>query len=367
MIVYILINTVANIMSNTQMCNIGRQTASHTDPTSVQEGTMMTEGTAQIVRPPQRRSLPRAILRAMRGVMKSGVALVTITAFCVTTLTAAAMALSAGFFSIVSSAIEAVYDGNTVRKTQAAVHQRRVAALSTELAENKRKLGNQAAEMNKLKEGQKVTEKRVSSLNTELSETKRKLGNQTAELNKLKAGQTVTYNGKQRPLKEVVSETSSKVRKIATKGAIRNLASMPAEGIPLLGVTVIVASTAMEVSDACNISQSMHDLDVAMNPDRAITDRPEACGLRVPSKDEVWEVIQRSPGAAWQAAKEQYEELPSWDDATQTIGAVGEQIANIASEYYAELPSGTEVIETMGVVREKAFGGVSAAWEGLWE
>lgn len=327
----------------------------------------MTEGTAQIVRPPEQRSLPRAILRTMRGVLKSGMALVMITAFCVTTLTAGAMALSAGFFTLVSSAIEAVYDGSTVRKAQAAVHQKRVAALSTELAENKRKFGNQTAEMNKLKDGQKVTAKRVAALNTELSENKRKLGNQTAELNKLKAGQTVTYKGKQRPLKEVVSETSFKVRKIATKGAVRNLASMPAEGIPLLGVTVIVASTAMEISDACYISQSMHDLDVAMNPDHAINDRPEACGLRVPSKDEVWNEIQNSPGTAWQIAKEQYEGLPSWDEAAHNIGAVGEQIADIASEYYEGLPSGAEVIETMGAVGEKVVGGTSATWEYLWE
>ena len=57
--------------------------------------------------------------------------------------------------------------------------------------------------------------------------------------------------------------------------------------------------------------RDMHTLEVAFNP-KAANDPSvdEVCGLRVPTKEEVWEQIKASPGAAWEATKVVLDGLP---------------------------------------------------------
>lgn len=251
-----------------------------------------------------------AALRAIRRLTKSAAALVAITALCVSLLTAGAMALSANVFSLVSSAIEAVYDGRTVQKGHAEAldrknleYQKKMAALDTKVAD--------------------------AEIRTKTAE--RALLDRTAELERLKADQFVTFKGEKRALKEVITETSSTVTKIAGKSALRNVGTMPAEGIPIVGVAAIVAATTLEVAALCDISNEMYDLDVSINPGNVIADHPEACGVAVPSRDEVWDMIQNSPQAVWETAAAIVENIPSFEEAKNSLPSGQEVIDSVTS------------------------------------
>jgi hypothetical protein len=261
------------------------------------------------------------VLRALRRLAKSGATLVAITALCVSMLTAGAMALSASLFSLVSSAIEAVYDGRTVRKAQAM----KLADLDAKAVDIEQKLAD--------------SERKRADSNL-------KLRAQTAELDKLKADQFVTFKGEKRALKEVVSETTSTVSKIAGKTAIANVGTMPAEGVPVLGVAAIVAATTFEVASLCDISNEMYELDVAMNPGNAITDHKEACGIPVPTKEELVSMIKSSPGFVRDTAVGFYEDLPSFKEAS------------------AWLPTKEGMIETLWSVPEGVQDTVVDLWYG---
>ena len=249
----------------------------------------------------------RVISRLVKPVTKLG----AITALCVSMLTAGAMALSASLFSLVSSAIEAVYDGSTVRKTQAM----KVAELDGTAVESDKKAVD--------------AEQKLADSERKRADSDLKLRAQTAELEKLKADQFVTFKGEKRALKEAVSETTSTVSKIAEKTALRNVGTMPAEGVPFVGVAAIVAVTTLEVAALCDISKEMYELDVAMNPGNAISDHPEACGIAIPTKDEVLAMIQNSPSAMWETAVGAIEDLPTLEEAYNWLPTVEGMIGTI--------------------------------------
>ena len=57
--------------------------------------------------------------------------------------------------------------------------------------------------------------------------------------------------------------------------------------------------------------RDMHALEVAFNPDLANDPSvDEVCGLKVPTKEEVWETVKASPGKAWDAAVQALGDLP---------------------------------------------------------
>lgn len=267
----------------------------------------MTDNATKTVAQPAKRSVLGAAFRAVRRPVKSVATLVGVTALCVSMLTAGAMALSASLFSLVSSAIEAVYDGRTVRKGNADAldrqnleHQKKIAALDT----------------------------KVGDAELKTRKTEQALLGKSADLEKLQAEQIVTFKGEKRALKEVVSETSAKVSKIAEKTAIRNVAVMPAEGFPIIGLTAIVAATTLEVASLCEISKEMYELEVAMNPGSKISDHPEACGVAVPTKADLIAMVQNSPSAAWDTAAAVIADLPTLEEA------------------YNWLPTGEEIMDT---------------------
>jgi hypothetical protein len=55
-------------------------------------------------------------------------------------------------------------------------------------------------------------------------------------------------------------EIAEKAGKRVGRGVTRNLASMPLEGIPVVGVLTIASVTALEVYDACQIMREMEGL-----------------------------------------------------------------------------------------------------------
>lgn len=126
---------------------------------------------------------------------------------------------------------------------------------------------------------------------------------------KLDDAGTVIYRGQKRAIKDAVSETSERIAKRTARAAARNIAAMPGEAIPIYGIAVVVGATAWEVTDACQMMGDMYDLDVAFNPDHAISDR-EVCGMRVPTAGELWDKIKAAPGEVWRDMKQLLPDLP---------------------------------------------------------
>ena len=116
---------------------------------------------------------------------------------------------------------------------------------------------------------------------------------------------------------KVVATVGRKVTKRTAAGATRNVAATFGESIPVIGVGVVVAATAWELKDACDTMKDLHELEVALDPAKANdASVQEVCGLRVPSKEEIWEKVKSSPGAAWQMAQDAMPELPEMPEFT---------------------------------------------------
>lgn len=96
------------------------------------------------------------------------------------------------------------------------------------------------------KVGIETTEAILTKKNVRLSQTNTQL---TKKLNQGKAA---------------AKTARKKVVKRATKSAIRNISSMPAEAIPIIGVGTIAVVTALELDDMCAIMGFVDDLTETM-------------------------------------------------------------------------------------------------------
>lgn len=242
----------------------------------------------------------RILLTAGRLLLRSTVTLAVVIAVSASLLTAGLMTVSSTLFSAVAAVVEAIHDGATFRNRQVA-----------EIGSRDARIAAQANE--------------IVSLRTELEQHDLEIRRSAIAITELEAERIVTIDGERRLLREVVTETTAEVSSIAARSAARNIASMPGEGLPIAGIAVVVVATGLEVKDACDISTAMYELDIAMNPDHAITDRVEVCGMPVYTAEELWSKIIESPGAIWGEMTELYADLPAmgqmWDWVVSTLKA----------------------------------------------
>jgi hypothetical protein len=208
-------------------------------------------------------------MKIILSTSKAFLALVMVMSFALTVLTVT----SSTVFGVFSNAVEAVAGARTVRARHVAT---------------------------------------VSDLKTRNDEFGRRNSRLKAD-NKLLKGKLmdtgVTYRGAKRSVREAVKDTSTRVsRRVATASA-RNVGSMAGEAMPVIGVGVIVAATAWELHDACEMIKDLHELDVAFNPEDAI-DAREVCGMQAPTNAELWQTIRQSPGDAWKRVRGLYDNLP---------------------------------------------------------
>jgi len=132
-----------------------------------------------------------------------------------------------------------------------------------------------------------------------------------AEAAEARAARQVTYRGARRTAAEAVADTSDRLARRTARATARSLGSVAGEAIPVVGIGVIAAATAWELHDACEMMKEVRELDVALNPDRAVPpEAAEVCGMKAPTRAEIWAAVASSPGAAWSEAKEFYADLP---------------------------------------------------------
>jgi len=202
--------------------------------------------------------------------------------------------VSKSVFGVLSGIVETVFVSKSVRSRN-----------RNELATANRKLASsehRAARLESDLQTERQSSRILSAENDNLRQRQLRL---QAKIDRNR----VTYRGSVMPLRDAVADTSDRLARRVTFAATRNIASMPGEAIPIIGVAVIAAATTWEIHDACEMMKEIHELEVAFNPEAAILER-EVCGMQVPTAAELWSSIKSSPGAVWAGAKGLYAELP---------------------------------------------------------
>ncbi|MDO5528633.1 MAG: hypothetical protein Q4F71_04440 [Paracoccus sp. (in: a-proteobacteria)] len=139
------------------------------------------------------------------------------------------------------------------------------------------------------------------------------------------ADSRVTYRGARVAARQAVSDTSRRVSRRVSLSAARTVSSAAGEALPVIGIGVIVAATAWELREACELMKDMRELDAALNPDDPISP-DEICGMTPPTRAEIWHSVRHSPAAAWNGARGLYDGLPELSFGrlyNGTIGAAG--------------------------------------------
>jgi hypothetical protein len=140
------------------------------------------------------------------------------------------------------------------------------------------------------------------------------------EVADLRRTRSVIYRGERRLLREAVTDTNGRIARRTAVAASRNASSVVAEAIPYLGIAAMLGVTAYDLKDSCDTIKDLHALDVAIDPSKELgAEETEVCGLRVPSKEEVWQSVKENSSEAWDAASIYLPdlpefELPSWRD-----------------------------------------------------
>lgn len=121
----------------------------------------------------------------------------------------------------------------------------------------------------------------------------------------------VYYRGKAMSLAEAAADTAQRVSSRIASGAARSARSVLAESIPIAGIAVVVGSTTWHLKDACESMQDLRALEVAANATASEDPKiAEVCGMQVPTKEMVWEIMKESPSQAWDVAKTHVPDLP---------------------------------------------------------
>ena len=101
---------------------------------------------------------------------------------------------------------------------------------------------------------------------------------ETAHVKNQKLAQQLDMNGKQ------AKATVAAVHQRLAKGVSRNVAALPSESIPYLGLGVTLAVTSLDIYDAC---QTMKDFNALLKMMGQGEENPDLCGQKVPTVDQV--------------------------------------------------------------------------------
>ncbi|WP_375264202.1 hypothetical protein [Palleronia sp.] len=155
--------------------------------------------------------------------------------------------------------------------------ERQVERLSQRRKENDRREKDLKAELARL-EGERAD---VIKKNSVLTGSVQKLEGQLAD-----SRMTIGQLEKRRPLPdwqvEKLDRITARIGRRSADNAMRNIASIPLESVPILGPLTIVSVTALEVKDACQSLEDMEALRIMAGRPASETDRvSQVCSLIV--------------------------------------------------------------------------------------
>lgn len=124
-------------------------------------------------------------------------------------------------------------------------------------------------------------------------------------------------------------EIASNVQKRLAKGVARNMAALPAEAVPYLGVGVTLAVTSLDIYDACTTMKEINGLLVMLGQGE---ENADFCGTKVPTLAEVL----KSAKTGWKTSVDNV-----LNEAREAPGAMQQALPQ------PQLPSRSEIVATV--------------------
>ncbi len=137
------------------------------------------------------------------------------------------------------------------------------------------------------------------------------------EMNRRQANEIARITAELGVIKGRANTITGRVNKRWQNAATREIAAMPAEALPLVGVGVIVAATAWEINDMCATVRDMAELERLFDP--SMPDSEEVatvCGKEVPNRSEMAAALSESPGETWDWVRGTFTDF-EWPDLSQ--------------------------------------------------
>ena len=147
-----------------------------------------------------------------------------------------------------------------------------------------------------------------------LKSTTAKQANKIKTLTMLNPNRLVNFRGTQMTVAKAVNTTTNGIIKRVATASVRTVASVPAQSIPLLGISAVIGISGLELMNYCETAKEMSELNLVFNPGVENTEVNNACGLEIPSKSDVWKEIKSSPATVWETAKSYSPDMPKYDD-----------------------------------------------------
>ena len=188
----------------------------------------------------------------------------------------------------------------------------------------------------------------ISSTITDLQGANKRLKGQNGQLNTMNSrmkASSETLSAQNKHLAATNAELDLKnkeatlvARRISArtvKGAVRNAAVIPAEAIPNIGLAVILGVTAYELADACATMKDINSLNNLLSGAAEI-DEGTVCGLRPPSKEDIFKAIEDTPEKAWNTASSYEIEVPSWQRVKESGNSLWDQTINLTTKLFKQ-------------------------------
>lgn len=146
--------------------------------------------------------------------------------------------------------------------------------------------------------------------------------------------------------RDIGRKTANRVTQRMQRGAVRNIASVGGEAIPVVGIAVIAGALVLEVKDACDTAADMAGLKAALMGGGDLEEvRSEAvehfdCATilpnynDLPSHEDILNIVKSSPKAAWDAAASNYARLGGFEWPTKfdtATNSVSDWVATVLS------------------------------------
>ena len=174
----------------------------------------------------------------------------------------------------------AAFADNAMSKSPKKIVDQKVKAQTTDLdSKNKQLLADNSAKSKQLDYFKSHTSS-LDSKNKQLLAENSRQTSQIAkfQLEKNELNEKINKGGK------TAKETAETVNKRLAKGVARNVAAIPSESVPYFGIGIIIASTSLDIYDACQTMKDINSLLVLLGQGE---EKPEFCGQKVPTVDEV--------------------------------------------------------------------------------
>ena len=208
-------------------------------------------------------------------------------------------------FGLASAIAEMLPVGEPVRKS----HRRQLTAAESKARTLEADLSNERRQRDLLEKDMAAARQQVADLeqkNTALRKDREQL---QVKLKDVQAERRVKYRGQQKLVSEAVDDTARRIADRTVTATGRNIAAMPGEALPWVGLFVVIAATSWELHDACETMKDVVALERAFDPSPEV-DPDEVCGMQVPDVETLKQKIKESPDAIWNTLKAEYDDLP---------------------------------------------------------